>query len=152
MARIHISDEDAASRQFLTFLLAEEGHEVSVSTAGLEALESMLVRPPDLLVLDLAMPDMDGFAVLSEIGDYQTLASMKILVLTAKGAEVDRERAFELGADAYLTKPTDERELESTVRDLLALTKEQLRLRQRDERDKARLLSQLESVVEKQGS
>jgi CheY-like chemotaxis protein len=152
MARIHISDEDADSRQVSTFLMAEEGHEVSVSTSGLEALESMLVRPPDLLILDIAMPGMDGFAVLSEIGDYQTLASMKILVLTAKSAEQDRERAFELGADAYLTKPIDERELQSTVQNLLALTKEQLRLRQRDERDKARLLSQLESVVEKQGS
>lgn len=149
MARIHIADDESDIRQLLTFILAEEGHEVSVSADGRAAVEKMLMRPPDLLILDLMMPDMDGYAVLAEMQDYQTLASTKTLVLTAKGGEADREQAYALGADEYVNKPCDEGALMATVQDMLERTKEQLRLRREDLRDEARLLSQLESVTEK---
>jgi DNA-binding response OmpR family regulator len=71
-----------------------------------------------------------------------------VLILTAKGAELDREKGFALGADEYLVKPCDEGEFRSSVANLLAQSKEELRLRREDLQDKARLLSQLESVVE----
>lgn len=148
MAKIHIADDETDIRQLLTFLLTEEGHEVSVSADGRAAIETMLLNPPDLLILDLMMPDMDGWAVLTEMQDYQILDSTRILVLTALGAEQDRERGFDLGADEYITKPCDEHELRKTVRGLLEKGKEELRLRRDDLRDKARLLSQLESVVD----
>ncbi|MEA2447286.1 MAG: two-component system, OmpR family, alkaline phosphatase synthesis response regulator PhoP [Actinomycetota bacterium] len=148
MARIHIADDEPDIRQLLTFLLAEEGHEVSVSVDGRAAVEKMLLKPPDLLVLDLMMPDMDGYVVLEEMMDYQTLGSTRVLILTAKGAEQDRQKGFELGADEYLVKPCDEGEFRASVANLLAQSKEELRLRREDLKDKARLLSQLESVVE----
>lgn len=148
MARIHIADDESDIRQLLTFVLTEEGYEVSASSDGRAAVEWMLMSPPDLLILDLMMPDMDGYAVLTEMQDYQILDSTRILVLTALGAEQDRERGYELGADEYLTKPCDESELRETVRVLLEKTKEELRLRRDDLRDKARLFSQLESVVD----
>ena len=148
MARIHIADDESDIRQLLTFVLTEEGHEVSVSADGREAIERMLLSPPDLLILDLMMPDMDGYAVLREMQDFQILDSTRILVLTALGTENDRERGYELGADEYVTKPSDESELRETVRAMLEKTKEELRLRRDDLRDKARLFSQLESVVD----
>lgn len=148
MARIHIADDESDIRQLLTFVLAEEGHEVSVSADGRAAIERMLLSPPDLLILDLMMPDMDGYSVLTEMLDYQILDSTRILVLTALGTEHDRERGYELGADDYVTKPCDESELLETIGVMLEKTKEELRLRRDDLRDKARLFSQLESVVD----
>ena len=148
MARIHIADDEADIRQLLTFLLAEEGHEVSSSVDGRAAIEKMVMHPPDLLILDLMMPDMDGYVVLEEMDAYQILGSTRILILTAKGNEEDRAKAFELGADEYIVKPCDEGELRATVATLLEQSKEELRLRREDLKDKARLLSQLESVVE----
>lgn len=148
MARIHIADDEPDIRQLLTFLLTEEGHEVSVSADGRAAVEKMLLKPPDLLVLDLMMPDMDGYVVLEEIHDYQTLASTRVLVLTAKGGEQDRAKGYELGADEYLVKPCDEREFRASVANLLERSKEELRLRREDLKDKARLLAQLETAVE----
>lgn len=148
MAKIHIADDETDIRQLLTFLLAEDGHEVSVSSDGRVAIETMLMNPPDLLILDLMMPDMDGYAVLTEMQDFQILDSTRVLVLTALGTENDRERGFELGADEYITKPCDEQELRQAVRGLLEISKEELRLRRDDLRDKARLLSQLETVVD----
>lgn len=148
MARIHVADDEADIRQLLTFLLTEEGHEVSVSADGRAAIERMLMSPPDLLILDLMMPDMDGYAVLSEMQDFQILDSTRILVLTALGTEHDRERGYEVGADEYITKPCDEGELRQTVLAMLEISKEELRVRRDDLRDKARLFSQLESVVD----
>lgn len=148
MARIHVADDESDIRQLLTFLLTEEGHEVSVSVDGRAAIERMIMSPPDLLILDLMMPDMDGYAVLTEMQDFQILDSTRILVLTALGTENDRERGYELGADEYITKPCDEAELRHTIQAMLEISKEELRLRRDDLRDKARLFSQLESVVD----
>jgi DNA-binding response OmpR family regulator len=148
VAKIHIADDESDIRQLLTYLLTEEGHEVSVSADGRAAIERMIMSRPDLLILDLMMPDMDGYAVLTEMKDFQILDSTRILVLTALGTENDRERGYELGADEYITKPCDESELRQTVRAMLEISKEELRLRRDDLRDRARLFSQLESVVD----
>ncbi len=148
MAKIHIADDESDIRQLLTFVLSEEGHEVSTSGDGHACIERMLMSPPHLLILDLMMPEMDGYAVLKEMQDYQILDHTKILVLTAKGTEQDRELGYELGADEYVTKPCDEAELRSVVETILRLSQEELRDRREDLKDKARLFSQLESVVE----
>ena len=150
MAKIHIADDEADIRQLLSFMLTEGGHEVSSSDNGHVCIERMLMSPPHLLILDLMMPEMDGYSVLEEMQDYQILDHTKILVLTAKAAEQDRERGYELGADEYLTKPCDEAELRSEVETMLGLSKEDLRSRREDLKDKARLFSQLESVVEQE--
>lgn len=150
MARIHIADDEPDIRQLVSFLLTEQGHEVSVSADGRAAIERMILSPPDLLILDLMMPEMDGYSVLAEMQDFQVLDSTRVLVLTARGAEQDREKGFELGADEYLTKPCDEAELRATVTAMLEITKEELRVNRDDLKDKARLFSQLESVVDQE--
>ncbi|MFP5351967.1 MAG: response regulator transcription factor [Actinomycetota bacterium] len=148
MAKIHIADDDADIRHLLTYVLAEEGHEVRVSKDGRMAVDAMCMDPPEVLVLDLMMPEMDGLAVLRDMNDYQVLDSVKVLVLTAKGSEHDRHLALELGADLFLTKPFEPDEVVEAVERMLELSKEELRVSREQERDTAHLLSQLESILD----
>jgi DNA-binding response OmpR family regulator len=148
VADILIADDDADIRRLLSSVLAEEGHQVSVAKDGRSSIETMVMSPPDIVILDLMMPEMDGLSVLSEMADYQVLDSTKVLVLTARSSEADREMGFELGADHYVTKPVEPLEVVIAVRELLALTKDELRVRREKERDKAHLLAQLESVLD----
>lgn len=148
MAKIHIADDDADIRHLLTYVLAEEGHEVRASKDGRMAVDAMCMDPPEVLLLDLMMPEMDGHAVLRDMKDYQVLDSVKVLVLTAKGTEHDRHLAFELGADHYLTKPFEPDEVIESVETMLELSKEELRVSREQERDTAHLLSQLESILD----
>jgi DNA-binding response OmpR family regulator len=148
MAKILIADDDADIRQLLTYLLSEEGHQISVCKDGRASIETMVMDPPELLVLDIMMPEMDGWAVLKEMSDYQVLDSTRILVLTAKGTEFDRQLGFELGADEYLTKPFEPDEILAAVTNLLDSTKQELADRRVEERDRAHLLSQLETMFD----
>jgi CheY-like chemotaxis protein len=148
MAKIFIADDEADIRRLLAYVLADEGHEVGVAPDGREAIETMIMEPPEVLILDLMMPFMDGLAVLREMQDYQTLDSTKVLVLTAKGSEFDRHLAFDLGADCYLTKPFEADAVAQMVATMLELSKEELKVRREQERDTAHLLSQLESIFE----
>jgi DNA-binding response OmpR family regulator len=146
VADILIADDDADFRRLLTCVLAEEGHQVSVAKDGQSSIETMVMSPPDIVILGLMMPEMDGLSVLREMAEYQVLGSTRVLVLTAKSSEADREVGLELGADDYITKPVEPLEVVIAVKELLALTKDELRVRREEERDKAHLLSQLESV------
>ena len=146
MARILIAEDDADIRQLVTHTLADEGYEIATAKDGTSALDMMLANPPDLLVLDLMMPGIDGFGVLEAMQESGLKDTTKVLVLTAKGSESDWERGFELGADQYMTKPFDPDEVVDSVKDLLSLSKEELKAKREQELDKAHLLSQLESL------
>lgn len=148
MAKVHLADDDDDIRHLLTYVLAEEGHEIRASKDGRQAVEAMVMDPPEVLLLDLMMPEMDGHAVLRDMKDYQVLDSTKVLVLTAKGSEHDRHLAFDLGADHYLTKPFEPDEVVEAVETMLELSKEELKVRREQERDTAHLLSQLESILD----
>lgn len=148
MAKVHLADDDTDIRHLLTYVLAEEGHEIRTSKDGRQAVEAMLMDPPEVLLLDLMMPEMDGHAVLRDMKDYQVLDSTKVLVLTAKGSEHDRHLAFDLGADHYLTKPFEPDEVVEAIEMMLELSKEELKVRREQERDTAHLLSQLESILD----
>src|ERR671919_1292503 len=148
MARILIAEDNAEIRTLVSGILVEEGHKVGVANNGQQALDMVLADGPDVLVLDIMMPQMDGYGVLKEIKSAGTREKMKILVLTAKTSETDWVRGYKLGADAYLTKPFDTDELVNGIEDLLGMTKEQLRVRREQELDKAQLLSRLESMFD----
>jgi two-component system, OmpR family, alkaline phosphatase synthesis response regulator PhoP len=148
MARILIAEDNAEIRTLVSGILVEEGHKVGVANNGQQALDMILADAPDVLVLDIMMPQMDGYTVLKEIKSAGTREGMKILVLTAKTSETDWVRGYKLGADAYLTKPFDTDELVNGIEDLLGMTKEQLRVRREQELDKAQLLSRLESMFD----
>jgi DNA-binding response OmpR family regulator len=148
MARILIAEDNAEIRTLVSSILVEEGHKVGVAQNGQQALDMIMADAPDVLVLDIMMPQMDGYTVLKEIKSAGSREGMKILILTAKTSETDWVRGYKLGADAYLTKPFDTDELVNGIEDLLSMTKEQLRVRRDQELDKAQLLSRLESLFD----
>ena len=148
MARIHIVDDDPDIRQLVTYWLVEEGHEVSAAADGDAALERVAAHPPDLLILDMMMPRVDGYEVLKSVAAAGVAETMKVLVLSARSTEQDRELGLQLGADLYVNKPFEPEELVNVVNEMLSLSKAELRQRREEERDKARLLSQLETFFD----
>jgi two-component system KDP operon response regulator KdpE len=104
---------------FIRLNLEHDGFQVFEATSGPEALEKMRDTLPDLILLDVMMPDLDGFEVLRMIREISTVP---VIMLTAKGEEDDRVRGLELGADDYITKPFSPRELVSRVRAVLRRT------------------------------
>jgi two-component system KDP operon response regulator KdpE len=99
--------------------LEHDGFEVYEATSGPQALEKMRDQLPDLILLDVMMPDLDGFETLRLVREISTVP---VIMLTAKGEEDDRVRGLELGADDYITKPFSPRELVSRVRAVLRRT------------------------------
>ncbi len=111
-----VEDEHAVARG-IQYALQQEGYEVTVARSGEEGLEFAIHQAPDLVVLDVRLPGMDGFEVLRRIRAGE--GKMPILVLTARDDEVDKVIGLELGADDYLTKPFGLRELMSRIKALL---------------------------------
>jgi DNA-binding response OmpR family regulator len=115
-ARILVVDDEAGIRDLVGAYLRDEGFAVEEVASGEDALVAVRERPPDLVVLDLRLPGIDGFAVLREI---RSTSSMFVIVLTARAEEVDKLVGLELGADDYVTKPFSPRELVARVRAVL---------------------------------
>jgi len=106
MERILVVEDDASIRLGLEDTLRAKGYEVVVATRGEEAVAMATERNPDLIVLDVMLPDFDGFEVCRRIkGQRGALGETPVIMLTARGAELDRVRGLELGADDYVTKP-----------------------------------------------
>jgi len=105
----------------LEFLIRQAGYAVRVARDGEAALASIAASPPDLVLLDVMMPKRDGFDVCQTIRANPAWRAMRILLLTAKGREVERERGMALGADDYVTKPFSTREVMQKVKQLLPL-------------------------------
>ena len=120
--RILIVDDEPNIVISLEFLMMREGHEVHVARDGEAGLVAVRNHRPDLVVLDVMMPKLDGFAVLESIRADPDLAHTRVLMLTAKGREAEREKGLTLGADAYMPKPFSTRELVDKVKELLTTT------------------------------
>lgn len=103
----------------LEFLLKQAGYEVRVVRSGEAAVKAVAEWVPDLVVLDVMMPTLDGYHVCETIRADPKLRSVRILMLTAKSRDVEREKALALGADDYITKPFSTRELVERVKTIL---------------------------------
>ena len=114
--RILVVDDEAQIRRALRTGLAGHGYRVTLAEDGETALEALGSQPPDVLVLDLVMPGVDGFEVLRQT---RTWSDLPIIVLSARGDERDKVQALDLGADDYLTKPFGMEELLARVRAVL---------------------------------
>jgi len=117
--RVLIVDDEPNIVLSLEFLLRQQGYEVAIARDGEEALAAAAARPPHLVVLDVMLPGLDGFEVCRRLRERAELAGLKILLLTARGRDVDRVRGLEEGADAYMSKPFSTRELMTAVAELL---------------------------------
>ncbi len=102
-----IVDDDPDSRGMLAFVLGDDGFSVREAKNGLDALDQLARHTPDCIVLDLLMPELDGFHVLETMRDEALAETSRVLVLTGKDDEKTLVRAWELGADEYLTRPVD---------------------------------------------
>jgi len=117
--RILVVDDEPDLLDLVRLSLVEAGFSVETAASGQEALEALRRTAPELVVLDLMLPDMPGTEVCRFIRGRPELADVLVLMLTAKSEEVDRIVGFELGADDYVTKPFSPRELVLRVRALL---------------------------------
>lgn len=116
---ILVVDDEHRMVQFISMNLDLEGFRVVSATNGYEALEKVTRELPDLVVLDIMMPDMDGFETLKKVRE---LSSVPVIFLSVKNEEYDRVHGLDLGADDYLTKPFSPRELVSRIRAVLRRT------------------------------
>ena len=118
--KILIADDEQNIVISIEFLLRREGFEVVVAGDGEAALAAARAEKPDLVLLDVMMPKMNGFDVCQALRADAELAGMRVLMLTAKGRETEVSKGLGLGADAYMTKPFSTKELVAQVRLLLA--------------------------------
>jgi DNA-binding response OmpR family regulator len=114
--RVLIVEDEIALRESLSFNLEREGYEVEAVADGVQALESIRKRAPDVIILDLMLPGIDGLEVTRRLRND---SSIPVLMLTARDSEIDRVLGLELGADDYMTKPFSMRELIARVKALL---------------------------------
>jgi DNA-binding response OmpR family regulator len=116
---ILIADDEPNIVVSLEFLMKREGHRVTIARDGDAALEAIRRERPDLVLLDVMMPGRSGFEICQAVRGDDTLAGVKILMLSAKGRDTDLAKGSALGANAYMTKPFSTRELAAKVRELL---------------------------------
>jgi two-component system KDP operon response regulator KdpE len=114
--RILVVDDEPRIIGFIRMNLELEGHQVIEAHSGLEALEAVRTKLPDIVLLDVMMPELDGFETLRMLREF---SNIPVIMLTAKGEENDRVYGLELGADDYITKPFGPRELSSRIKAVL---------------------------------
>ena len=120
MARILVADDDVDIRELVEFKLTSLGHDVVAVSDGAAAVDACRDQRPDLAVLDVMMPGMSGLDAVRLIRAEAHLATLPVILLTARAQESDVETGFGSGADDYITKPFSPRELAHRVAALLA--------------------------------
>lgn len=117
--RVLIADDEPNIVASLEFLMEQAGYEVKVAANGREALELVAAFRPDLVLLDVMMPGKNGYEICQSLKSDPATRAVKVVMLSAKGRDIEVAKGLELGADAYVTKPFSTRELVARVRDML---------------------------------
>jgi DNA-binding response OmpR family regulator len=119
VARVLVVEDSADIADLLRHYLERAGHVVEQSASGIDAIDRARRSPPELVILDVMLPGLDGMEVCRRLRADTTTSAIPILMLTARGEEADRVRGLELGADDYVTKPFSPKELVARVGALL---------------------------------
>ncbi len=122
MPKVLIADDEPHIRLLLEQTLEDledEGLEIFIAENGAEALDSIKENKPDMVFLDVMMPKMNGFEVCSEVKNNLKISGIYIVLLTAKGQEIDKLKGMESGADMYMTKPFNPDDILKKVREIL---------------------------------
>ena len=117
--RVLIADDEPNIVASLEFLMEQAGFEVKLAANGQEALELVASFRPDLVLLDVMMPVKNGYEVCQSLKSDPATRAVKVVMLSAKGRDVEVAKGLELGADAYVTKPFSTRDLVAQIRDML---------------------------------
>ncbi len=116
---ILIVEDDKNILISLEFLIEQDGYRAEVARTGEEALAKLGELKPDLVLLDVMLPDIDGFEIARRVRDDRDLEATKIIFLTAKGRAAEKQKGRELGADLYVTKPFSPRDLMRQIEEVL---------------------------------
>lgn len=119
MKKILIADDEHKIIMTLEYAFKKAGYEVFIARDGSEVLELLKTEIPDMILLDIMMPNIDGYATLTEIKKNNDLAGIKVIFLSAKTGESDIKKGLDLGADDYITKPYSIKKLTERVEELL---------------------------------
>ena len=119
MKKILIVDDEPNIVMTLEYTFKKSNYEVFIARDGQEALDILKINFPDVIILDIMMPMVDGFATLEQIRKDDNLQHTKVMFLSAKNKESDIEKGLELGADAYMTKPFSIKKVVEKVEELL---------------------------------
>jgi CheY-like chemotaxis protein len=122
MKKVLVADDKATSRELIRTVLEICGYEIAEAADGIEALQFARELQPDLIILDLHMPGVDGFGVLAELRRDEKFAATPIMALTASAMQGDRERAIAAGFDSYVSKPIPLPALRAEVQRLVSTT------------------------------
>ena len=120
--KVLVAEDEQPIAESLSFLMEKAGLDVRVTYDGPSTISAAQAELPDLVLLDLMIPGCDGFEVLSRLRELPGGQDLRVLILTAKGREIDRRKAADLGVDAYMTKPFSTREVVQRVHSLLTAT------------------------------
>lgn len=118
VTRVLIAEDEPHIVESLTFVLSRSGFEVSSVLDGEAAIARVRADPPDMVILDVMLPRLNGFDVLKQLKSDPALRSIPVIILTAKGQAQDRRMAEEIGVDGFMTKPFSNREFVDEVRRL----------------------------------
>lgn len=119
MPKVLVVDDEPNILLSLEFLMQQAGFDVATAEDGEQALAQLDHTQPDLLLLDISLPGISGFEVLEQLRSQTNYQSLPIIMLTAHGREVEKEKGLALGADDYITKPFSTRQLVDKVKALL---------------------------------
>jgi DNA-binding response OmpR family regulator len=117
--KVLIADDEPNIVASLEFLMKQAGYEVRVANSGDEAFEAVRTFAPDLILLDVMMPRMSGYDLCQKVRENAAWQGIRIIMLSAKGRDVEVTKGMAVGADAYVTKPFSTRELVAKVHDML---------------------------------
>ncbi len=120
--RILIVDDELSILVPIKFLLEKNDFDVELAQSGKDALEKISQSTPDLILLDIMLPDLDGYEIFQMIREKSEWDTIKVIYLTAKNRDVDIAKGLNLGVDAYITKPFSNAELLDKIRSLLMQT------------------------------
>lgn len=120
MPHILIVDDEPNIVMSLEFLMRKNGYQVGIARNGTEALAAIAETPFDLVLLDVMMPDVDGYQVCRQLRQRSDRAATKVVFLSAKSRDADVQKGYDVGADLYVPKPFSTRQLMEKVRELLA--------------------------------
>lgn len=121
MKKILIADDEHKIVMTLEYAFRKAGYEVFIARDGSEVLELLKNEIPDIILLDIMMPNIDGYTTLSEIKKEEKYNDIKVIFLSAKAGENDIRKGLELGADAYITKPYSIKKLTEKVEELTGI-------------------------------
>lgn len=122
MANIFVAEDDDVQRKLIVRRLAAEGHQVSITENGELALEEIKKEKPDLVILDIMMPGMDGWEVCQKLKSQEETKKLPVIILTARKGTATKEISQSVGANSYLEKPWEVSKLISEVNKLLGLS------------------------------